>query len=126
MTNKQSPVSFRIKNDNLYIIYDETVIESFKKFKELKSNRILGIDINPNYIGLSVLEFNENDEFKIIHKRVYDLSNLNEDCSTTKVRYEIQQIDNEILKLCKHFKVSKLCVEDLKFKKNNKFWSKKK
>ena len=125
MENKQSPVSFRIKNDNLYITYDETVIESFKKFKELKSNKILGIDLNPNYIGLSILEFDDKDEFKIIHKRVYDLSSLNEDCSTNKVRYEIQQIDNEILKLCKHFKASKLCVEDLKFKKNNKFWNKK-
>ncbi len=125
MRNKQSPVSFRIKNDNLYITYDETVIESFKKFKELKSNRILGIDLNPNYIGLSVLEFNDKDEFKIIHKRVYDLSELNDNASTNKVRYEIQQIDNEILKLCKHFRVSKLCVEDLKFKKNNKFWNKK-
>ena len=110
MRNKQSPVSFRIKNDNLYITYDETVVENFKKFKDLKSNRILGIDLNPNYIGLSVLEFNDKDEFKIIHKRVYDLSNLNEDCSTTKVRYEIQQIDHEILKLFKNFKVSKLFV----------------
>ena len=125
MRNKQSPVSFRIKNDNLYITYDETVIESFKKFKDIKSNRILGIDLNPNYIGLSVLEFDDKDEFKIIHKRVYDLSELNDNASTNKVRYEIQQIDNEILKLCKHFKVGKLCVEDLKFKKNNKFWSKK-
>ena len=125
MRNKQSPVSFRIKNDNLYITYDETVIESFKKFKELKSNRILGIDLNPNYIGLSVLEFDDKDEFKIIHKRVYDLSELNDNASTNKVRYEIKQIDNEMLKLCKHFKVSKLAIEDLKFKKNNKFWSKK-
>lgn len=125
MENKLSPVSFRIKNDNLYIIYDETVIESFKKFKELKSNRVLGIDLNPNYIGLSILEFDKKDNFKIIHKRVFDISNLNEDGSTNKVRYELQQIDNEILRLCKHFKVSKLCVEDLKFKKNNKFWSKK-
>lgn len=125
MINRLSPVSFRVKDDNLYITYDETVVESFKKFKDLKSNRILGIDLNPNYIGLSILEFQSDNSFQVIHKQVFDISELNEIGSTNKVRYEIQQIDNEILKLCKHFKVSKLVVEDLKFKKSNKFWSKK-
>ena len=124
MENKVSPVSFRVKDDNLYISYDESVVEQYKRFKDLKSNRILGVDLNPNYIGLSILEFDKNNNFKIIHKRVFDLSELNEQ-STNKVKYELQQIDNDILRLCKHFRVSKLCVEDLKFKKSNKFWSKK-
>ena len=125
MENKVSPVSFRVKDDNLYISYDESIVEQYKRFKGLKQNRILGIDLNPNYIGLSILEFDSKDEFKIIHKRVFDLSELNENNSTNKIKFELQQIDNEILKLCKHYRVSKLVVEDLKFKKNNKFWSKK-
>lgn len=125
MENKVSPVSFRIKNDNLYISYDESIVEQYKRFKGLKQNRILGIDLNPNYIGLSILEFDSKDEFKVIHKRVFDLSELNENGSTNKVKYELQQIDNDILRLCKHYKVGKLVVEDLKFKKDNRFWSKK-
>ena len=125
MENKVSPVSFRIKNDNLYISYDESIVESFKHFKNLKQNRILGIDLNPNYIGLSILEFDSKNEFKIIHKQVSDLSELNESGLTNKVKFELQQIDNDILKLCKHYRVSKLVVEDLKFKKDNHFWSKK-
>lgn len=125
MINRLSPVSFRVKDDNLYISYDESIVESYKYFKDLKQNRILGIDLNPNYIGLSILEFQSDNSFQVIHKQVFDISELNEIGSTNKVRYEIQQIDNEILKLCKHFKVSKLVVEDLKFKKSNKFWSKK-
>lgn len=125
MENKVSPVSFKIKDDNLYITYNEIVVESYKRFKDLKSNRILGIDLNPNYIGLSILEFNDKDEFKVIHKRVFDLSDLNKVNSVNKVNYEIQQIDNEILNLCKHYHVSKLAIEDLKFKKSNKFWNKK-
>lgn len=124
MENKISPVSFRVKCDNLYISYDESIVESYKKFKNLKQNRILGIDLNPNYIGLSILEFQSDNSFQVIHKQVFDISNLNENCSTNKVKFELQQIDNEILKLCKHYKVSKLVVEDLKFKKSNKFWSK--
>lgn len=125
MENKVSPISFRVKDDNLYISYDESIVEQYKRFKNLKQNRILGIDLNPNYIGLSILEFDSKDEFKIIHKRVFDLSELNESNSTNKVKFELQQIDNDILKLCKHYKASKLVVEDLKFKKSNKFRSKK-
>lgn len=124
MVNCLSPVAFKIKNDNLYISYDESIVESYRKFKDLKQNRILGIDLNPNYIGLSILEFDSKDEFKIIHKRVFDLTELNEQL-TNKVKFELQQIDNEILNLCKHYKVSKLAIEDLKFKKSNNFWSKK-
>lgn len=124
MENKVSPVSFKIKDDNLYITYDEQVVESYKRFKDLKSNRVLGIDLNPNYIGLSILEFQSDNSFQVIHKQVFDLSELNENCSTNKVKYELQQIDNDILRLCKHYKVSKLVVEDLKFKKSNKFWNK--
>ena len=125
MENKVSPVSFRVKDDNLYISYDESIVEQYKRFKGLKQNRILGVDLNPNYIGLSILEFNDSDKFKIIHKQVFDVSKLNENGSTNKVKFEIQQIDNDILKLCKHYKVGKLVVEDLKFKKDNRFWSKK-
>ena len=124
MENKLSPVSFRLKNDNLYITYDEAVIEQYKRFKGLKQNRILGIDLNPNYIGLSILEFVE-DEFTVIHKQEFDISELNDSNDKNKIKYELQQIDNSILKLCEHFKVSKLVVEDLKFKKSNKHWSKK-
>lgn len=125
MENRLSPVSFRIKDDNLYISYNESIVESYRKFKDLKQNRVLGIDLNPNYIGLSILEFNDKDEFKVIHKRVFDLSDLNKVNPVNKVNYEIQQIDNEILNLCKHYHVSKLAIEDLKFKKSNKFWNKK-
>ena len=125
MENKISPISFRIKNDNLYITYDETVIEQYKQFKNLKSNRILGIDLNPNYIGLSILEFDKQDNFKTLHKRVFDISNLNDTENKNKIKFELQQIDNEILKLCNHYKVSKIVVEDLKFKNSNKHWSKK-
>lgn len=125
MISNQSSVCFKVKGNNLYITYDEQVIESYKKFKNLKDNRILGIDLNPNYIGLSILEFNGQDNFEVIHKRVYDLSNLNECSNTNKVHYELQQINNQILKLCKHYKVSKLIVEELNFKKSRKFYSKK-
>ena len=116
MVNSLSPVTFGIKNDNLYIIYDESVIEKEKQFKDLKDNRILGIDLNPEYIGFSILEFSEDDSFKVLHKELIELTDLQDQDNRNKVKFELYQIDNHILKLCKHYKVSKLVVEDLKFK----------
>lgn len=122
--NKLTPVTYKVKGEHLYITYDETVVEAFKQFKGLKKNRVLGIDLNPNYIGLSVLEFSNDDTFKVLHKQVFDLTELNETGSTGKVKFELQHINNQIIKLCNYYKCSKLVVEDLKFKKGNKFWSK--
>ena len=113
MENKITPITFKIKEDCIFIAYDETVVEKYKQFKSLKENRVLGIDLNPDYFGLSVIEFNKDDSFKIIHKEVIDISELNEQ-STNKVKFELQQIDNKIIKLCNYYKCSTLAVEDLK------------
>ena len=122
MNEKKIPISVKVKNDNIYFTYDEKVVEKEKQFKNLKSNRVLGIDLNPNYFGISIIEFKEDDSFKILYKEAIDVSKLQLK-SKNKVHFEIYEIDHHILRLCKNFKVSKLSVEDLKFKKN-KFWNK--
>lgn len=124
MENKITPITFTLKEDCIFISYDETIVEKYKQFKGLKENRILGIDLNPDYFGVSVIEFNKDDSFKVIYKEVIDISELNVQ-STNKVKFELQQIDNKIIHLCDYYKCSTLSVEDLKFKKSNKFPSKK-
>jgi IS605 OrfB family transposase len=124
MENRVCPITFKLKEDYIFITYDETIVEKYKQFKSLKENRVLGIDLNPNYFGISIIEFFNETEFKVIHKEVIDISSLNEE-STNKVKFELQQINNKIIQLCNYFKCQTLAVEDLKFKKSNKFWSKK-
>lgn len=123
MENRICPITFKLKDRCLYITYDETIVEKYKQFTGLKENRILGIDLNPNYFGISVIEFFNETDFKVIHKEVIDISSLNEQ-STGKANFEIKQIDNKIIQLCDYFKCSTLSVEELNFKKSNKFWSK--
>ena len=60
-------VTVKLTDKYAWITYDETLIHQ-EIYKSLKENRILGIDMNPNYIGLSIIEFNNNDKFKILHK----------------------------------------------------------
>ena len=129
--NKQLTLSVSLNNDFIWLTFDESLLNIQEKFKDLKSNRVLGIDLNPNYIGLSILEFNKNNEFKVLHKQVFDLSNLNITSKkssvdksskylTSKRKFELIQICYEINKLMNTWKCSKLILEDLNIKPNNK------
>ena len=123
MQEKKLPITFKLKKDKVYVSYDEKVIEKEKQFKGLFANRVLGIDLNPNYFGISILEFNQKDDFKVLHKEVVDLTTLQKR-SKNKVHFELYEINHRILRLCKTWKVAKIAVEDLKFKKSDKFYAK--
>ena len=121
MSEKKIPVTIRLKKDIIYLTYDEKVVEDYKQFHNLFSNRVLGIDLNPNYFGISIIEFNYKDIFKIIHKEAIDISNL-QTKSKDKIKFELYEINHHILKLCKQWHCGKLACEDLKFN-NKKFWN---
>ena len=123
MSEKKIPITFRLKKDHIYLSYAETVVEKEKQFKDLFKNRVLGIDLNPDYFGISIIEFNHQDKYRVIYKEVIDLNELQKK-SKNKIHHELYEINHHILKLCKTWKVSKLAIEDLKFKKSNKFWNK--
>lgn len=123
MSDKKIPVTFRLKKDTVYLTYDEKIVENYKRFHNLFSNRVLGIDLNPDYFGISIIEFDYKDNFRIIHKEVIDVHKLQWK-SKNKIRYELYEINYHILKLCKAWHVSKLSCEDLKFDSKKKFWNK--
>ena len=123
MSEKKIPVTFRLKRDIIYLTYDEKVVESYKQFHDLFSNRVLGIDLNPNYFGISIIEFNHKDEHKVIFKECIDVSEL-QTKSKDRIKFELYEINHHILRLCKTWHVGKLACEDLKFDNKKKFWNK--
>ena len=129
--NKQLTVSISLNNEYIWLTFDENLLKIQEKFKDLKNNRVLGLDLNPNYIGLSILEFNKHDEFKVIHKQVFDLSALNVTSKksstdklskylTNKRKFELIQVCYEINSLMNYWKCSKLVLEDLNIKSSDK------
>ena len=92
-------------------------------------NRYFAIDLNPNYIGCSVLEKTKNS-FKIIDTFCYDLTALNiklEKSSdnelvkkqNNKRKFEIASIYKQIFNIMKHYNCAYFVMEDLNFKSNN-------
>lgn len=123
---KKMPVTVKFTDKHLFLTYDESLIYN-EAYKGLKQNRVLGIDMNPNYIGVSVIEFDKNDEFKILHKKVYDLTALTKSSGkasndkkskylTNKLKHETLAIAHRINRLVDYWKCSKLAVEDLTIK----------
>lgn len=76
MSEKKIPVTIKLKKDHIYLSYDEKIVENYRKFHNLFQNRVLGIDLNPNYFGISIIEFNHQNKYKVIHKEVIDVSDL--------------------------------------------------
>ena len=127
---KKIPVTVKFTDKYLYLTYDETLIYN-EAYKGLKQNRILGIDMNPNYIGASVIEFDKNNEFKVLHKEVYDLTALTKPSGeasnhkkslyfTNKLKHETIAIAHKINRLVDYWKCSKLAIEDLAIKPADK------
>jgi len=111
-----------------------------RKIKNKLINRYCGIDLNPEHIGLSIID-KTNERVKEIYKCNFDLSLLNTSLKLSstdpsqiyqnnKRKHEIKEIWKNIFKTLTHFKVSHLAIEELNFKKeiindNNKIANKK-
>ena len=114
---KQVTVTIKLNNQYVFITYEEKELELIEKYKDLKFNRILGIDLNPNALGLSIIEFNSNDEFKILYKEVISTFNLNDKkVSSNKRKFELIEICHKISSMIDLWKCGKLAIEDLNIK----------
>ena len=119
--DKKATVSIRLNNDYIWITYDEKLLSKSVKFNELKDNRVMGLDLNPNYIGLSVIEFDKENDFKVLYKQVFELKGLTDkNTSKYKRHYELIKICHTINGLINYWKCKKLSIEDLNIKQSDK------
>ena len=85
--------------------------------------------MNPNAIGISIIEFNRKNKFRIIHKEVIDTYELNRKngksspdnhYQNNKRKHELIEICHIIDRLVNYWKCSRIVAEDLKIKSNDK------
>lgn len=99
------PVSVKVSNEHIIFMIDESIIKEVRH-QPIKG-RVLAIDSNPQFIGISV-----SDEKKVIHKQVFDLRNLSGE-SSHKRRHETFSIAKAIAELAKHFRCELVGFEKL-------------
>ncbi len=126
---EQLTISDKEIKKEIYIKYKRE--QELIKQKNKIINRYLSVDLNPNYIGLSIFDSEDNNINKIIYKEVIDLSKINIKLGKSsgdkkqlrlnnKRKYEITKVWKYIFNLCKHYKVYNFVMEDLDFKPDNK------
>lgn len=104
-------LTYRLNGEYFYVCVDldKLHFEGYEK----SSDTTLAIDMNPSYIGLSII--NKNNY--IVHKQVFDLSKIT---THAKRDYELTQIAKSISKLCQHYKVELVGYEKLKMQSSDK------
>ena len=137
MSNKEIPVTIKLDSEFIYLTFDYNKVKEEVKFKTIK-NRIMSIDQNPNYIGWSIVDWKNENEYKIVDKGIISLKPLNdiyfklnklknvdsEDrrriYNNNKRRYEVSKIGQMLVEIAKHFQCQIFSVEDLKIKNSDK------
>jgi IS605 OrfB family transposase len=115
--NKWIAFQISVNKNYIYITFDESIVYKKEQIKR-DASRVLGIDLNPNYIGYSVLEFNQDNSFRVLYKEVVNITSLNSHISSKK-DFEYYQITKRIISVANKFNVNKLVLEKLNIKSRN-------
>ena len=122
------PITYKLDLEYIYITFDYSKIKE-NNYK-VRQNRVLALDLNPNYIGLSVVDWFEGNKYNVVYSEVISNKPLNDYENILRVKssdkkktyiknkrdYEIIQIGYRIAKLCKHFRCELCSIEDLDIK----------
>ena len=88
------PLTFSLDQNYIRISFEEKMVFN-SETKELDNNRVLAIDMNPNYIGYSIVDWKSEREFDVIKSGCYSFKSLNDKQFTLKLtkkqRKELKQ-----------------------------------
>ena len=137
-SNCELPISYKLSKDYVFVTFDNYLIEKhrFKKTQKLK-DRIFAIDLNPNYIGWSVVDWESSNNHRTIKSGVISLKALNDYDNSLKNKgfssesserkyisnkrnVECIEIAYELCKLANHYRCEVFGLEDLHIKNLDK------
>lgn len=134
--NKEIKIAYKLDLNYVYIIINEEDIKYNLKLQQIK-NRVLGIDLNPNYIGWSIVDWKSESEFNVVKSGVYSIKDLNDKdfnlkgqgyfsdskerlYISNKRRYETIQMVKNIINKAIYYKCQLISIEDLNIKSSDK------
>ena len=128
---KELPITYKLTSNHVYISFEEEKLYkdefNFSKIKD----RYCALDLNPNYIGYSIIDWKSSSDFKIIDSGIYSFKELNDlyfdlkgtDSSNKKKiwlnnkrNHEIIEVAKNLINKCCYYKVENFIVEDLNIK----------
>ena len=114
--DKQISITYQLDNEYIYLTYDETLLNQSIDYKPIK-NRIFAIDLNPNYIGWSVVDWKSSIKFEIVKSGVISIKDINDiDFNLKNKSSESKEriyINNK--RTFETYEISKLLVDTAKY-----------
>ena len=131
--DKQIPLTYQLDDKYIYITYDETMV--YKPCYKPIANRVFAIDLNPNYVGWSVVDWKSSSEFKVITTGVISTKDINDfdnslkglpSTDTKKLyinnkrSYEVYEITKYLVNVATYYKCELFITEDLSIESSDK------
>ena len=129
-------ITYKIDYNYVYIQFDESIILNKNNNLDKIQNRVLSLDLNPNYIGWSIVDWKSENKFNVIKSGVYSIKKLNDKdfnlknkgySSESKERkyisdkrnFETLQIVKNIVNKSIYYKCQIISIEDLSIKSSD-------
>ena len=130
---KKISIDFRLDSEYVYVSFDLNKLKTERIVSDKIKDRYFTIDLNPNYIGYTVIDWIDGQNYKIVDKGCFSLKKLNDyDDSlfekgfasdskerkyiTNKRKYETINISHKLVKIAEHYKCEYFILEDLSIK----------
>lgn len=129
--NNELPITYKLDSNYIYISFSENYLKENTVYK-FKENRIFAIDLNPNYIGYSIIDWKDPEklDYKLIDRGIISLKSLNDiffsmkgksipsnDSRKIKLnnkrKFEVYEVSKYLVNLAKHFGCEIFAMEDL-------------
>ena len=131
-----TPLTYKIDTNYIYIMFDESIVLSSNLNLTPITNRVLSLDLNPNYIGWSITDWKSSSDFNVVKSGVYIFKNLTDEIQdlkgkgfssessvrkhlNNKLEYETYQVVKNLIKKAIYYKVQLIGIEDLSIKGKN-------
>lgn len=131
-----APITYSLDGEYVYVSFDELLIEKPRSRKAVK-NRVFAIDLNPNYVGWSVVDWLGSERFKVVDSGIYSTKEINgadfalkekklpstdpqRKYLTDKRNYETLEIAKALVNKATHYRCELFAVEDLSMEGNDK------
>ena len=128
---KKATITYKLSSEYVWISYDEKLITNIETPKI--KNRVFAIDMNPNYIGWSIIDWKSSSSFRMVKEEFISIKELNDydnkqKIDSTKRKHIFNIRHHVILEICKnlvdtatYYRCDKFVLEDLKFKTNSSY-----
>jgi len=127
---KKIPIDFKLGLEYIYISFDLNKLKNERKIIDKMKDRYFAIDMNPNYVGYTVIDWVDGHNYKIIDKGAISLKDLNDfddllkgkgfsseskerKYISNKRNYEISDIAHKLERIANHYQCENFVMEDL-------------